>query len=93
MQRSLHKRNEETIVSSFQFQVESVFPELPGDNPRSQEEYQLLRRGRNAGPLEEMPDQRQAAHQRYLLDIRTLSGNDDAADYDGTAIGHGQAGY
>jgi len=31
-----------------------------------------------------MPDQRQAAHERNLLDIRALRGDDDAANYDGT---------
>src|SRR6267143_6034558 len=93
MQECLHKWNEETIVSSFPASVERVFPESPGDNPRSQEEHQFLRRSRNAGPLEEMPDQRQAAHERNLLDVRALRGDDDAADYDGTAIRHGHLGF
>src|SRR5882762_9568836 len=86
MQESLHKWNEETIVSSFPASVERVFPESPGDNPRSQAKHQFLRRGRNVGPLKKMPDQRQAAHQRTLLDVRALRGNDNTADYDSPAI-------
>src|ERR1700674_579898 len=93
MQEGLHKWNEETIVSSFPPLVEKLVPQLPRDNPRSQEEHQFLRRSRNAGPLEEMPDQRQAAHERNLLDVGALRGDDDAADYDGTAIGHGHLGF
>src|SRR6266478_5835093 len=93
MQTCLHKWNEETTVSSMQSRVEPVFPDLPRDNPRSQEEQSFLRRGRYAGPLEEISDQRQAPHQRHLLDVRALRGNDDAADYDGTAIGHSHLGF
>ena len=40
-----------------------------------------------------MPDQRQAAHEWNLLDIRALRRDDDAANYDGSAIGHGHLGF
>ena len=36
-----------------------------------------------------MPNQRQAAHQRDLRDVRSLRRDDDAADYNGSAIGDG----
>ncbi len=56
MQRSLHKWNEETVASSFPSRFERVFPELPRDDSRGQEEDQFLRRCAHAGPLEKVPD-------------------------------------
>src|SRR5712691_6345908 len=40
-----------------------------------------------------MPDQRQAAHERHLLDVRALRGYDDAADYHSATIGYRHLGF
>src|SRR5580765_4286670 len=92
---SMHKKIEETVVSSISPEVESVSTsvladrELSRDDSRRQEEQKFLRRNRHVGPLEEVSDDRPAADDRGLGDVHTLLGDDDAANHERAAIGNG----
>src|SRR6267142_4847599 len=66
---------------------------LPGDNPRRQEEQEFLGLGCRVGAPEEMPDERQASDQGYLVDVHALRRNDDSADDHGAAVGNSDLGF
>src|SRR5580704_11555957 len=67
-----------------QFKVSSS--ELPSDNSRCQKEQQFLRLDCGGCPLEEISDQRQAADDGNLLDVRVLRRDDDSPDDDRAAV-------
>src|SRR5271154_4374781 len=67
-------------------QVSRVSRDLAGQNARRQEEQQFLGRRADAGMLEQIPDYRDAAEQRYLVNSGLLRGHDDATDNHRTAV-------
>ena len=59
---------------------------LARQDARRNEEKKFLRRGADSRVLEQIADDRQAAEERHLLDVRPLVVHDNPADDDGFAV-------